>query len=64
MTCLKKLIPEVLMLIGILIVVGAVGHDEYMMEIGQYYPLHLTAGKILLGLVLMIPESLRMRHDR
>lgn len=64
MTCLKKLIPEILMILGMLIIVGAVGHDEYMMEIGQYYPLHLTAGKILLGLVLMIPEGVRIRHDR
>lgn len=64
MTCLKKLIPEILMILGMLIVVGTVGHDDYMMEIGQYYPLHLTAGKVLLGLILMIPESLRIRHDR
>lgn len=64
MTCLKKLIPEILMILGMLIVVGAVGHDDYMMEIGQYYPLYLTAGKVLLGMVLMIPEGMRIRHDR
>ena len=63
MTCLKKVIPEILMLIGMAIIIGAVGHDEYMTEIGQYYPVSHTLMKIVVGFLLTIPESVRIRHD-
>lgn len=63
MTFLKKLIPEILMVLGMLIVVGAVGHDDYMMEIGQYYPVSHTVVKVLIGLLLTIPEGVKIRHD-
>lgn len=58
MTFLRKL-PEILMVLGILTIIGAVGHDDYMMEIGQAFSLAHTMLKILLGVLLMVPESVK-----
>lgn len=58
MTFLRKL-PEILMVLGIITVIGAVGHDDYMIEIGQTLSLAQTMLKILLGVLLMVPESVK-----
>lgn len=39
--------------LGMLIVMGAVGHDEYMMEIGEIVPLSETVMKAAVGIALM-----------
>lgn len=47
------------MVLGILTIIGAVGHDDYMIEIGQTLSLAQTMLKILLGVLLMVPESVK-----
>ena len=39
--------------LGMLIMMGAVGHDEYMMEIGEIVPMSGTLMKAALGVALM-----------
>lgn len=39
--------------LGMFILMGAVGHDEYMMEIGEIVPLSETLMKAAVGVALM-----------
>ena len=39
--------------LGMLIMMGAVGHDEYMMEIGEVVPMSETMIKAGIGIILM-----------
>lgn len=49
----------VLTLMGVIVIFGAVGQSDYMTEIGQVYPLHLTIAKIMLGTAMIVPECVR-----
>lgn len=40
---------------GFFLILGAVGHSDYMAEIGQDYPLHKTFIKMLIGCVMLLP---------
>ena len=39
--------------LGMLIMMGAVGHDEYLMEIGEVVPMSETMIKAGIGIILM-----------
>lgn len=41
--------------IGCFFIIGAVGHSDYMVEIGQDYPLYKTFIKMLIGCVMILP---------
>ena len=41
--------------IGFLIVLGAIGTDDYYTEIGQYYPLINVIKTAIPGILLMVP---------
>lgn len=54
----KKIIEQVLgfvFVIGFLMMVGSVGTQDYMSEIGQTYPWTKTIATALIGLLLMVP---------
>lgn len=54
----KKIIEQVLgfvFMIGLLMIVGSVGTQDYMSEIGQTYPWIKTITTALIGLLLMVP---------
>ena len=54
----KKIIEQVLgfvFMIGLLMMVGSVGTQDYMSEIGQTYPWIKTIATALIGLLLMVP---------
>lgn len=54
----KKIIEQVLgfvFMIGLLMMVGSVGTQDYMSEIGQNYPWIKTITTALIGLLLMVP---------
>lgn len=54
----KKIIEQVLgfvFMIGLLMMVGSVGTQDYMSEIGQTYPWIKTITTALIGLLLMVP---------
>lgn len=41
--------------LGFFFILGAVGHSDYMTEIGKYYPIHKTFVKMLIGCVMLLP---------
>ena len=45
--------------VGVFIIIGAVGHVDYMAEIGQEYPIIKTVFTTLLGFVLCVPAIIR-----
>lgn len=47
----------ILAILGVIIIFGAVGNDDLMMELGVNYPLRYTLLKILVGCVLIVPEG-------
>lgn len=47
----------ILAILGVVIIFGAVGNDDLMMELGVNYPLRYTLLKILVGCVLIVPEG-------
>lgn len=49
----------VLAVLGVIVIFGAVGQSDYMSEIGQVYPLKWTVFKIMLGVGMIVPESVR-----
>ena len=54
----KKIIEEILgfvFVVGFLMMVGSVGTQDYMSEIGQTYPWTKTIATALIGLLLMVP---------
>ena len=54
----KKIIEQVLgfvFMIGFLMMVGSVGTQDYMSEIGQTYPWTKTIATALIGILLMVP---------
>lgn len=54
----KKIIEQVLgfvFMIGLLMMVGSVGTQDYMSEIGQTYPWIKTIATALIGIILMVP---------
>jgi len=54
----KKIIEQVLgfvFVVGFLMMVGSVGTQDYMSEIGQTYPWTKTIATALIGLLLMVP---------
>lgn len=54
----KKIIEQVLgfvFVVGFLMMVGSVGTQDYMSEIGQTYPWTKTIVTALIGLLLMVP---------
>lgn len=54
----KKIIEQVLgfvFMIGLLMMVGSVGTQDYMSEIGQTYPWTKTIATALIGIILMVP---------
>ena len=54
----KKIIEQILgfvFMIGLLMIVGSVGTQDYMSEIGQTYPWINTITTALIGLLLMVP---------
>lgn len=57
---MRSLIEKVclaLAILGVIIIFGAVGNDDLMMELGVNYPLRYTLLKILIGCVLVVPEG-------
>lgn len=52
-------ICTILAILGVIVIFGAVGQDDYMTEIGQVYPLYLTIAKIMLGTAMIVPEGIR-----
>jgi len=54
----KKIIEQVLgflFVVGFLMMVGSVGTQDYMSEIGQTYPWTKTIATALIGILLMVP---------
>ena len=54
----KKIIEQILgfvFVVGFLMMVGSVGTQDYMSEIGQTYPWTKTIATALIGLLLMVP---------
>lgn len=54
----KKIIEQILgfvFVVGFLMMVGSVGTQDYMSEIGQTYPWTKTIATTLIGLLLMVP---------
>lgn len=47
------ILTGVLVIIGLAIMVGAIGHDDYLTTIGVVYPLSRTVCKMLIGAVLI-----------
>jgi len=57
---MRSLIEKIclaLAIIGVVIILGAVGNDDLMMALGVAYPLRYTLLKILVGCVLIVPEG-------
>ncbi len=57
---MRSLIEKVclaLAILGVVIIFGAVGNDDMMMQLGVNYPFRYTLLKILVGCVLIIPEG-------
>ena len=48
-----------LAVIGFFVFIGAVGNMDYMVEIGQDYPLIDTLRTIILGVLLILPAVVR-----
>lgn len=57
MRCLIEWTCLILAILGVIVIFGAVGNDDLMMELGVNYPLRYTLLKILIGCVLVIPEG-------
>lgn len=49
-----RVISGILLVVGITIIVGAVGYDDYTVAVGMVYPLSQTMVKMAIGLVLVI----------
>lgn len=57
MRCLIEWTCLALAILGVIIIFGAVGNDDLMMELGVAYPFRYTLLKILVGCVLIVPEG-------
>lgn len=57
MRCLIEKVCLALAILGVIIIFGAVGNDDLMMELGVYYPFRYTLLKILVGTALIVPEG-------
>ena len=57
MRCLIEKICLALAIIGVVIIFGAVGNDDMMMQLGVDYPFRYTLYKILVGCALIVPEG-------
>lgn len=55
MNCLKivKTIAGIIIVAGFILMLGTVGTSDYMIEIGQYYPLSAMLPQMIIGLVMM-----------
>lgn len=48
-----------LAVIGILTIIGSVGTADYMVEIGQDYPMSETMKTMLIGVLMVLPAVVR-----
>ena len=59
MRCLIEKVCLALAILGVIIIFGAVGNDDLMMELGVNYPFRYTMMKILVGCALIVPEGIQ-----
>ncbi len=52
-------IISILALVGIFVIIGAVGNVDYMVAIGKDYPLWKTCVTTLIGVIMLIPAVIR-----
>lgn len=57
-TRLVQIVIRLMAIVGVLLFIGAVGQDDYMTEIGVYYPVGNTIAKMCAGIIFVIPEYL------
>ncbi len=55
----REYIISAMAIVGFIIILGAVGTSDYMVECGVDYPLAKTTQTMLVGLLLMMPAIIR-----
>lgn len=55
---LVQIVIRLMAIVGVLLFIGAIGNDDYMTEIGVYYPVSSTVIKMCVGIIFTIPEYL------
>lgn len=53
---LTQIVIRIMAIVGVLLFIGAVGQDDYLTELGIFYPVGKTALKMLVGIIFTLPE--------
>lgn len=56
---MKRVIINVLACVGLFLFMGAIGTSDYMVEVGEYYPLSETIKLLIIAFILEIPIIVR-----